>query len=97
MIKKQTMLFPKSGKYDYRSVITDDGSVNETVMNYYFDKDFLGFVENITKSEYSKTHTPSPYYKDCCEWRKKNGNSTSFIYHESTGMLHANTNWFSMV
>lgn len=56
MVKNQTTLFPSSGKFDYRLIITDDGSINEAVLNNYFDKELIEFVDSITTSEHSKTH-----------------------------------------
>ena len=49
MVKNQTTLFPSSGKrkFDYRSIITEDGSINEVVLNNYFDKELLEFVDSI--------------------------------------------------
>ena len=70
-VKKQTALFPNSGTFDYRSLITEDGSINEEILSNYFDNDLHELIDTITKSEYSKTHSHSSYYKDCRQWRIK--------------------------
>lgn len=37
-VEKQSKLFPSSGTFDYRTIVTPDGSVNKQVLNGYFDK-----------------------------------------------------------
>ena len=72
MIKEQANKLPSSREFDYRSLLAQNGGIDEDKLNSYFNKDLLNLVDTITTSDTSKAgHIPSDLYKDTRRIRVK--------------------------
>ena len=70
MIKEQANKLPSSREFDYRSLLAQNGGIEEDKLNSYFNKDLLNLVDTITHTS-KAGHIPPDLYKDTRRIRVK--------------------------